>query len=203
MIRNQQRAVVEAFIPLLGYFWFQWSLSYIVFFLMLDLIAREISLHISANKIYKTQGGKPTNWIRKGGLSSCLVVATIAGWLLLMKFQVKGFVLADQLWNFLAEKEWGISQGWLLVPLIVLSVISSFKLEFLRFELHKKVNQTGWWKPQVFAAKSQALSMIFAWMIYPLGELFVVLWIAATPLISQKIADFIRSRSSTPNGLSR
>lgn len=203
MIRTPQRAVIEAFIPLIGFFWWNWPFSFIVFFFVMDLLVREISLHISARKIHLTQGGSTKSWQKKGGLSSSLVLLTSAGWLLLLILLVPNFDFGQEIWSFLTYTEMGIQQGWVLIPLLVLSVFASYKMEFLRFDLHRKISQTGWWKPQIQTATGQAIAMVLAWVIYPIQELFAVLWVAATPLLIQKSLDFMQSRSSKPNERSR
>lgn len=203
MIRTPQRAVFEAFIPLIGFFWWSWSFAFIVFFVVLDLMVRELSLHLSARKINQTQGGSKESWKKLGSFSSLLIFTTALGYLLLLAVLQEGFSFSAEIWSFLTYTEMGIQQGWVLIPILILSVYASYKLEFLRFEFHKKVSQSSWWKPQIQTAFGQIIAMVIAWLVYPFGELYAVLWVAATPLFIQKTLDFLSKRSSKPNGQSQ
>ena len=48
----------DALIPILGYFFWNWNLYFIVLFYLLDLIASEVFMYFKSKKILQVQGGK-------------------------------------------------------------------------------------------------------------------------------------------------
>lgn len=144
--------VSDAFIPLLGLFVWNWSLYFIVLFYLLDLLAREVLTHVKTREIFRVQGLKNTNkWKRKGAASGLLflvVVAAIHGAIWWMQPEINFFKELQLFWEY---EEFGIQQGYILIPLIIYAAYAQYKMSFLMTGKSKHVLMDSLWRQHIIA----------------------------------------------------
>jgi len=124
---------LEASIPLLGFFFWEWSLYFILLFYFLDLIAAEIIMHMKSRKIakYRNTVQAVKEWRLRGLFSGVVLligVTIIHGAMLFIQYGIQFWNEAIAFWNY---EEMGIKQGYLFVPLILLLSYQQYKIEFL------------------------------------------------------------------------
>lgn len=124
--------VLEAIIPLAGFFLWSWSLFFLVLFYILDLLARETVTHLKAKKRlnYDPRDSKPL-WIKQGVISfSLLAVAVLLMMFFFMSYKTDIDLIVEILafWNY---EDLGIEQGYFLLPLVAITAYAQYKQEFL------------------------------------------------------------------------
>lgn len=127
------QTLLEALIPTIGYFYWNWDLSFILLFYLLD--------YLLAFGILIAKGRKRSDYTRQAAEKKLLVQQTVVGFAL-MSAACAGMAVGVQLlhpdldWQqrilaFLAYEDMGIRQGYVLVPLIVLNGILVYRQQFL------------------------------------------------------------------------
>jgi hypothetical protein len=138
----------DALIPLLGFFLWDWSLYFIVLFYLLDLLTREILLHVKSGRIRKGKKTKNNllSWVKMGTLSFLGLLSSIVLIHLTMPNIAQDFnpiLEIDAFWNY---EEMGIKQGYLLVPLIAFMGFQQYKTEFIVPKLYESLSIEALWK---------------------------------------------------------
>jgi len=143
--------IAEAILPLLGFYYWDWSWYFILLFYILDVIAKETILHLQANKIYKTQGGESNHitWKKLGVKSVGIGLFTFVLLHVLQYWRSPDVSLMNEIGLFLSHKEMGIAQGLILLPLIILNVWMQYKQNFLKMNQHLKTRMTAMWQEHV------------------------------------------------------
>jgi hypothetical protein len=121
----------DAVIPLLGFFWWNWSLYFIVLFYLLDYLSNEVILNLKSKKITTFQEIDSKIWIQKASLSFFLFLLGIVLVHLSMKMLHPQIDFYKEFIQFLSYKDMGIAQGYFLLPLIALVGFQRYKMEFL------------------------------------------------------------------------
>ena len=121
----------DAVIPLLGFFWWNWSLYFIVIFYLLDYLSNEVILNLKSKKITTVQKIDSKVWIQKASLSFLLFLLGIVLVHLSMKMLHPQIDFYKEFIQFLSYKDMGIAQGYFLLPLIALAGYQRYKMEFL------------------------------------------------------------------------
>lgn len=137
--------ISDALIPLLGYFWWDWSLYFIVLFYLLDYCANEVFTHIKSKKIVHHQKLQNNSWLLYGLLSGALLfsgVLLIHAAFLAIDPNIK---FPKEILAFLSYKDIGIEQGYILLPLIILVGFQRYKLEFILPKKYEKLLLTEFW----------------------------------------------------------
>lgn len=133
------KILADAAIPLLGFFAWNWSIYFIFLFYILDLIAREVILHLKFKKINNFQKTPSFGYWRQSSLSLILVTVIIlimhlVAWVLNPKIE-----FIQEVISFLTYTEMGIQQGFILIPLVVLTAFMQFKTDFVLPEMFKQL----------------------------------------------------------------
>jgi hypothetical protein len=143
--------IADALIPLLGFFWWNWSLYFIIVFYLIDYLSNEVFLHIKSKKIVSVQKVKTSDWKINGWISAILLIACFV----LIHFAIRSIhpeiQFTKAIYKFWMYKEMGIEQGYILVPLIVLVGFQRYKLEFITANKHKTSNLSHLWKTHLTA----------------------------------------------------
>ena len=130
------QAVGEAVIPLLGFFYFDWSLYFILLFYFIDLIATEVFTYIKVNKIITFQRINYSFQRRysKLILNSILVIVLIALSHVFIYFQQEDIQFQKAIIEFIMYEEPGfpIPQGYILLPLVILGNFQQYKNMFVK-----------------------------------------------------------------------
>lgn len=151
-MKQQQLKFIQAgsdlIIPLLGYFIWNWSLFFIVLFLLLDFVVFTILSFLKDQKVqrFKTQSYQFP--MQQLGITLGLFLITLAVMNQGFIWHSSGFNIAQETLDFLATKEMGIPQGILLLPLIALGSYMQFKTQFLLHRAYERTSTQAIWKIQ-------------------------------------------------------
>lgn len=119
-------------IPVLGFYFWNWNIYFILLFFCLDMVGGEIALLLKARKIKEVQGIDQAKYGKTFTFISLLVLV-----LNIFFIHIGMFLYEEnfQLWNeihaFLSYTEMGIQQGYVLIPLIAMMAYTQYKVEFL------------------------------------------------------------------------
>jgi hypothetical protein len=127
------QTLLEALIPVIGYFEWQWDLSFILLFYLLDyVLAFGILIAKGRKRIsYSHNAEENKMLVRRTAAGFLLMVAACAGIGLGVVFLQPTLSWWERILSFLAYKEFGIAQGYVLVPLILLNGIMLYRQQFL------------------------------------------------------------------------
>ncbi len=175
---------LEASIPLLGIFVWNWSLYFILLFYFIDLFSGEMIVHLKARRIlgYQNQAQIRKEWIRYGLLSTGLLALTLVLIHLAMLLIQPGIVFIDEVIAFWQYEEMGIQQGYLFVPLVFLVSYQQYRIEFLMPARYRTQQMRNTWfthlRALILLAIAAALAIGVSWLVQ-LPELVYVLAIVA------------------------
>lgn len=136
----------DALIPLLGFFWWNWSLYFIILFYLIDYLSNEIFLHIKSKKIVSVQKVETSPWIKNGVLSAFLLVGSYVLIHLAMRAIHPEIQFTKEIYKFWMYKDMGIEQGYILLPLIALVGFQRYKLELIATNQFRNVQLSSIWK---------------------------------------------------------
>jgi hypothetical protein len=145
------QAVLEAIIPLLGYFIWNWNLYFIVLFYLLDYSTNEVLVNLKASKINRENAMKQATGKLQSVVSAFLLVAVIGSVHLALKVMQPSIDFSAELYHFWTYKELGIEQGYLLLPFVVLSGYQRYKLEFILPAVYRTLPVKVLWKRHLSA----------------------------------------------------
>lgn len=148
----------DSIIPLLGFFFWNWSLYFILIFYFLDLLTKEVLLHLKSKKIndFKNQENAAgyNNEITSWGKYGIISIALLSFCLFLIQFSMpsiqNNFNSLKELNAFWTYKDvGGIEQGYFLIPLIVFMGFTQYKMEFLRTGIYARLSIQELWHPHI------------------------------------------------------
>lgn len=135
---NQQRlfliqTLLEAVIPVIGYFEWGWDLSFILLFYLLDaLLAFGIFIAKGTKRLkYSGNANERTLFTKHSLLAFSLFTAAISGIAVSITFLNPELDWWKRIVHFLTYEEWGIGQGYVLIPLVVLNGVMVYRQQFL------------------------------------------------------------------------
>jgi hypothetical protein len=142
--------VGDGILPLLGFFYWNWSLYFILLFYFLDLITKEVLLHLKTNKVKFVQHHNESSfnqkWFLKGGLSFFILVLSTVLIHITIHIIHPEFSASKEIIAFLTYTELGIPQGIILVPLIGFMGYVQFKNEFIKPKRYLTLKFEFLWK---------------------------------------------------------
>jgi hypothetical protein len=149
----------DAFIPILGFFLWNWSLYFIIIFYFLDLLTKIVLLHIKAKKIIDFNSKTNIEFsksdqlksFKSGVISSLYFVFVIFIVQISMPFIYDDFNTMKELNHFFMYKDMGIEQGYVLIPLIAFMGYTQYKMDFLKQGLFARIRIQELWKPHIQA----------------------------------------------------
>lgn len=122
--------ITEATIPLYGIFIADWSFSFLIYFFLFDLIFYVILECIKIQKATKYQTNKAFNIVKFLPLI-ILSLVTIA-MVFIVRENIETSTITESFSTFFFQKEMGIPQGFLLLPLLFLTGFQHYKLVFVK-----------------------------------------------------------------------
>ncbi len=133
------QTVLEAALPLAGYFYWHWDTSFILLFYLLDWILFLAINSVKAKKrfAFSQLATEKKQAIRTLLLGTAFLVITCFVVLLTMQLLQPTFNFSERVVAFLRYNDMGIEQGYVLLPLLLLNGISVYKQQFIRPELYK------------------------------------------------------------------
>jgi hypothetical protein len=149
----------DGIIPLLGFFFWDWNLYFILLFYFIDMFTKEVLLHLKAKKIvaHQIETESPTVqnekkvWMKWGIISLILLISSIFLIQISMPLIQDQFNAKNEIIRFWSYKEMGIEQGYIFVPLIVFMGYTQFKIEFLAPAVFTRMNNSQLWQPHLKA----------------------------------------------------
>ncbi|MES2556557.1 MAG: hypothetical protein V4604_10425 [Bacteroidota bacterium] len=151
---SQQRlfliqTLLEAIIPVIGYFEWGWDLSFILLFYFLDaLLAFGIFLAKGAKRLkHSGDSTERTLFAKHSLLGFVLFTAAIAGIAVSITFLHPELNWWKRVIHFLTYEEWGIGQGYILIPLVVLNGVMVYRQQFLMTARYRTLEMRGITKP--------------------------------------------------------
>lgn len=133
------QTVLEAALPLAGYFYWHWDTSFILLFYLLDWILFLAINSVKAKKrfAFSQLAIEKKQAIRTLLLGTAFLIITCFVVLLTMQLLQPTFDFSERVIAFLSYNDMGIEQGYVLLPLLLLNGISVYKQQFIRPELFK------------------------------------------------------------------
>lgn len=133
------QTILEAALPLAGYFYWHWDTSFILLFYLLDWILFLAINSVKAKKrfAFSQLATEKKQAIRTLLLGTAFLVITCFVVLLTMQLLQPTFNFSERVVAFLRYNDMGIEQGYILLPLLLLNGISVYKQQFIRPELYK------------------------------------------------------------------
>lgn len=133
------QTVLEAALPLAGYFYWHWDTSFILLFYLLDWILFLAINTVKAKKrfAFSQLASERKQAIRTLLLGTAFLIITCFVVLLTMQLLQPTFDFSERVVAFLRYNDMGIEQGYVLLPLLLLNGISVYKQQFIRPELYK------------------------------------------------------------------
>ncbi|PHR49580.1 MAG: hypothetical protein COA32_00180 [Fluviicola sp.] len=136
------QAIGEAVIPLLGFFYFEWNLYFIILFYFIDLVTTEVFLHLKVNQILKFQSVRsyPKKWKVNTLVNSFLVLIILISTHIVIVFLYPEISFKQEFVDFVMYEEAGIPipQGFILLPIVVFGNYQQYKTMFLRPKLYQR-----------------------------------------------------------------
>jgi hypothetical protein len=134
------QTLMEALLPVLGYFYWNWDASFILLFYLIDwilfwtlsLLKARKRIQFSGNVSEKQEAGK-----HLGIGFLCILSTSLAVFYLLPNIHT-AFSWTERIWAFLSYSDMGIQQGFILIPLMILSGYLVYKQQFLIPQLFRK-----------------------------------------------------------------
>ncbi|WP_300663538.1 hypothetical protein [Fluviicola sp.] len=131
---------VEALLPVLGYFYWSWDASFILMFYLIDWLLFWVLTLFKARKRLDFSGNETEKQVAAKHLAIaflCILSTSLAVFFTLPNIHA-GFSWAERIWAFLSYSDMGIQQGFVLIPLMVLSGYLTYKQQFLLPQLFRK-----------------------------------------------------------------
>lgn len=151
--------LLEALLPVVGYWFWDWNLYFILLFYFIDLIAGEVIVNLKSSKIVNAQVLDNSDWIKRAIISIILLLLGIT----VVHFGVYLFQsninFITQLKAFWTYEDMGIQQGYILLPLVVFAAYQQYKMEFLMRAKEKNTDLNRLWYLRFI---SNGLILVFA-----------------------------------------
>ena len=143
------QTLLEAIIPVIGYFEWGWDLSFILLFYLLDaLLAFGILLAKGKKRLSHSNNATERTLFAKQSVSGFLLfTVAIAGIALSITFLQPELDWWNRIVHFLTYKEWGIQQGYILVPLVVLNGVMVYRQQFLMTARYRTLEMSAITRP--------------------------------------------------------
>lgn len=154
---SQRRALLiqtalEAAIPLLGYFFWHWDLSFLLLFYLLDwLLAYGILIAKGRKRLSFSGSKQERSLLVQRGSAGLLLIA--AGSMLFGSGIVQlhpELHWGERVTSFLLYKDLGIEQGYVLIPLIVINGILQYRQQFLMTGRYRSTTTDELTRPFIF-----------------------------------------------------
>jgi hypothetical protein len=145
MTRRQSvilQGLLEAAIPVYGYFAWDWDLSFILLFYFVDWLLSFGLFWAKAAKRFRFSGlsSERSLMTRTLLISVPLIAVAAALFAFAAPAVVPGMSWADRTMDFLMYEEWGIKQGYVIIPLILLNGILLYRQQFLMLRRFEKLD---------------------------------------------------------------
>jgi hypothetical protein len=122
--------ITEATIPLYGIFVAHWSFSFLIYFFLFDLIFYAI---LECAKIQKAIHYQTNKAFNIGTFLPLLILSLVTiAMVFIVRENIETSTITESFYSFFFQKEMGIPQGLLLLPLLFLTGFQQYKLVFVK-----------------------------------------------------------------------
>lgn len=182
------QALGELVIPLLGYFFWEWTLHFVILFFSLDLILGHTFTVLKLRKINLYNPEKnPVQEMRKFAITGTILVLIILFVANVGVFSVETEPdFATSLKNFFFLKEMGIPQGFVLLPLLILINIQFYKITFLNPQRYRTMTVKELGIERRTALFAAVFGSMLAFGIAVLFPGLVPVWVWLVAIVSVK-----------------
>lgn len=145
----------DAIIPLLGFFMWNWSLYFILLFYLLDILVKETVIQFKSKKIIQFQGEQlnvkvmKKKWLRYFLISFILLTFSLFVIFQILIYRETNFSFIRELIAFWEYKDMGFSQGYILIPLVVIMGFMQYKNEFIMPRIFEFVSIEKLWNKHI------------------------------------------------------
>ena len=177
-MKPQLKFIADTLIPLLGFFFWNWTVHFVLLFFVLDLFAKEILFHLKTFKILKTQGSSDPSKVLKTRVLSILTLLGIGIMSeILAMLIVPNYSFTQELYDFWMLEDTGFPQGYFLIPLIGFMVYMDYKLSFVKLKMHLKMSL------QTFSKEHLSTNLAFLFVLIFSGLLATIIQWQEIPLL--------------------
>lgn len=134
------QTLIEALIPVLGYFYWKWDASFILMFYLIDWVLFWVLSLLKARKRIDFSGDAAEKQlaIRQLALAFLCILSTSLAVFYTLPNLHTDFSWKERIFAFLTYSDMGIQQGFILIPLMVFSGYLTYKQQFLLPQLFRK-----------------------------------------------------------------
>ncbi len=127
------QALADLAIPLLGYFFWNWSFYFILLFFLLDYLVSCVFAFVKVNKINEYRGIEAAFPGKQALLTFLLIAVSLLALFPALPLINPAFNLGKETWEFLSYTDLGIPipQGVILLPLLAYGGYVQYKMQFL------------------------------------------------------------------------
>lgn len=165
------QVVMEALIPVLGYFLWDWTLYFILLFYLLDVFSDLIFNNVKCYRIIKENSESSAFWFNRSVFATLLLGVSIVLLHFALFHMDPARKFTQELMAFWTYEDMGIQQGYFLIPLVFFASFQQYKLEFLMPARYKSLQVMHVWQP-VFRAY---LFILVGTLLVLLSTFFIVL----------------------------
>jgi hypothetical protein len=155
------QTILEALIPILGYFYWEWDASFILLFYFIDWILFWTLSLLKARKRIQFSELESEKQLASKHLAIallCILSTSLAVFYLLPNLHPT-FSWKERIWAFLTYSDMGIQQGYILIPLMMLSGYLTYKQQFLLPQLYRKFSMSYFTQESI--KQGLILSLVF------------------------------------------
>lgn len=187
MLQKQQlnkkitQLINDLAIPFLGLFIYDWGVFFIGLFFLLDYLFGFLFLFKKDVFLKKHLLQERSQKSLLFALASFALVIILA--LLAFRVIIPNFSLRVELWGFLTFTEFGISQGLIILPLLLITTQLQYKMEFINQGKYALFTREELWK---ISAKESFITSVFLCAACALGSVVSLpqsFWIIAPALL--------------------
>ena len=141
--------LLEAALPILGFFMWNWSLYFILLFYFFDLFANEFTAHLKSYQIKKHQGGNSKKeWFTNAAVSLGVLGLSMLLMHVGMRLEHPEIDFSKEAIAFWTYEELGIQQGYIFLPLVFYMSYQEYKMQFLFPARYRSMTMKTLWKGQ-------------------------------------------------------
>jgi hypothetical protein len=139
------QTLLEAALPVYGYFYWNWDTSFVLLWFLLDWLVSYVITWLKTKKRYKysrqvMEKKLATQRLLLGFLS--ILVVVFLGWFTLPNL-TENFHWLERIWAFLSYADMGIPQGAILLPLLALNGYMLYSKQFVQLKMHERIGMSN------------------------------------------------------------
>lgn len=157
----------DVLIPILGFFFWNWNLYFIFLFMFLDLLSYFVLYPFKYKKIcnFRNQPIQQQKLLGQLVLFACIITLIFIGYTFLLN-TIQQATFRQEIIRFFFYKDMGFSQGYILIPLIILTAWSTYKSEFLILGGFSRISLNKLLKSYLINTLSAGVLLVIFWILF-------------------------------------